>query len=153
REQLREEHFYYAAHQVVYREIAAMLDGMDALDLMTLSQRLDDKKLLEEIGGAAYLSDLVTRVPTAANVEHYIAIVLEKSTRRNLIGFAHDLMTKCFDEGLALEEIQMAVSRKMNALTTDARGIIGIREAVKSAMIEIEQVLESDRHITGLTTG
>src|SRR5207253_3063094 len=97
RERLDDTHFYYAAHQVIFREIAGLQDGMAAVDAITLSQRLHDKGLLEEIGGAAFLADLVNHVPTSANVEHYIDIVWEKHLLRKLINAAHEIIGKSFD--------------------------------------------------------
>src|SRR5664280_1106135 len=98
RERLSEQHFYYAAHQVIFREIAALQDALQAIDLVTLTQRIQDKNQLEEVGGPAYLSDLVTRVPTTANVEHYIDIVWEKHLLRQLIGAAHDVIARSFEQ-------------------------------------------------------
>src|SRR6266404_9983869 len=98
RERLSENHFYYAAHCVIFREIATLQDALQAVDLITLTQRLQDKNQLEEVGGPAYLSDLVSRVPTIANVEHYIDIVWEKYLLRQLIGAAHDVIYRSFEQ-------------------------------------------------------
>src|SRR5438477_10251372 len=89
RERLSDHHFYHAAHQVIFREIAVLQDGMQAVDQVTLIQRLADKKQLEEVGGAAYLVDLLNHVPTTANLERYIDIVWEKYLLRQLIEAAH----------------------------------------------------------------
>lgn len=97
REHLTEDDFYYAAHQVIFRELAGMQDTLRAVDMVTLTQRLQDKGVLDEIGGAAYLADLIARVPTTANVEHYINIVWEKHLLRKLINASHDIMTRAFD--------------------------------------------------------
>src|SRR5438552_13817992 len=98
RERLDEQHFYYAAHQVIFREIAALQDAMQAIDLVTLAQRLRDRKQIEEVGGDVYLTDLISRVPTTANVEHYIDIVWEKHLLRQLINAAHDIIGKSFEQ-------------------------------------------------------
>ncbi len=63
-----------------------------------MTQRLQDKNQLEWIGGPVYLSDLVSRVPTTANVEHYIDIVWEKHLLRQLIGAAHDVIARSFEQ-------------------------------------------------------
>src|SRR5882724_5844073 len=94
RERLSENHFYYAAHTVIFREIAVLQDAMQPVDLLTLTQRLQDRNQLEEVGGAVYLTDLISRVPTTANVEQYIDIVWEKHLLRQLINAAHDIIGK-----------------------------------------------------------
>lgn len=94
RERLAAENFYYAAHQVIFRELGVMQDAMQAVDLITLTQRLQDKGVLEDVGGPAYLTDLINRVPTATNIEQYVEIVWEKYLLRQLIGASHDVITR-----------------------------------------------------------
>src|SRR5437867_10106081 len=98
RERLSEQHFYHAAHRVIFREITALQDALQAVDLITLTQRLQDKNQLDQIGGAAYLADLVSRVPTTSNLEHYLDIVWEKFLLRQLIEAAHGIITKSFEQ-------------------------------------------------------
>ena len=98
RDRISEQAFYSAAHQVIFREIAALQDALQAIDLVTLTTRLQNKNLLEEVGGAAYLTELITKVPTAANVEHYVDIVSEKFLLRQLISASVDIIGRAFDE-------------------------------------------------------
>ena len=98
RDRLSENHFYYTAHIVIFREIAALQDALHAVDLLTLTQRLQDKNQLEEIGGPVYLGDLVTHVPTVANVEYYVDIVWDKYLLRQLISAAHDVIFRSFEQ-------------------------------------------------------
>jgi replicative DNA helicase len=64
--------FQGAAHQILFREIAAIVKAHETLDLVTLNQRLEEKNLLEEVGGPAELSDLIVHVSSISTVEHYI---------------------------------------------------------------------------------
>ena len=155
RERLTEQHFYYAAHQVVFREIAALQDAMQAVDLVTLTQRLQNKNQLEEVGGAAYVSDLVTRVPTAANVEHYIDIVYEKFLLRQLIGAAHDIISRSFEQQEDVREWVDEVEQQIFNITAEkARtGTPPIKDLTKSAMAHIERLYEQRGAIEGLPTG
>jgi replicative DNA helicase len=155
RERLDESHFYYAAHQVVFREIAGLQDSLAAVDLVTLSQRLANKGLLDEVGGAAFLADLVNHVPTTANITHYIDIVLEKHLLRKLINTAHEIIQRSFNEQddvkTWIDEVEQQVFN-INSEKT-ASGARPTSELVHEAMDSIEKMYQNRGTITGLSTG
>jgi len=151
---LTDKDFYAAAHQAIFREITALNDAMQAVDLVTLTQRLSDKKLLDEVGGAAYLAELVQRVPTTANIEHYIDIVYEKQLLRKLIAAAHDILGRAFEEqddvrGWIDEVEQQVFNVTAERTMTGARPV---RELIKDAMASIEKLYDK-KGMTGLPTG
>src|ERR1039458_486088 len=155
RERLSENHFYYAAHCVIFREIAVLQDAMQAIDLITLTQRLQDKNQLEEIGGPVYLSDLVTRVPTTANVEHYIDIVWEKHLLRQLIGAAHDVIARSFEQQddvkTWIDEVEQQIFNITAEKSTEL--IKPAKPLVMDAMVSIERTFEKRGEVMGLATG
>jgi replicative DNA helicase len=155
RERLSENHFYYAAHQVIFREIAVLQDAMQAIDLITLTQRLQDKNQLEEIGGPVYLSDLVTRVPTTANVEQYIDIVWEKHLLRQLIGAAHDVIARSFEQQDDVKTWIDEVEQQIFEITAEktATGARPVRDMIKDAMASIEKLYDQRGAISGIPTG
>jgi replicative DNA helicase len=69
---LTETCFQGAAHRTLFREIAAILKAHETFDLVTLNQRLEEKNLLEEVGGPAELSELIVHVSSISTVKHYI---------------------------------------------------------------------------------
>lgn len=155
RERLSEVHFYYAAHQVIFREIATLQDALQAVDLITLTQRLQDKNQLEEIGGPAYLGDLITRVPSTANVEHYIDIVWEKHLLRQLIGAAHDVISRSFEQQDDVKAWIDEVEQQIFNITAE-KSIDLIRPAkplVMDAMSSIERMFDKRGEVMGLATG
>ena len=77
--------FYRAAHQRIYQVMLQLTDRGEPIDLVTVSTALADAKLLEEIGGVSYLTELANAVPTAANITYYAKIVEEKALLRRLI--------------------------------------------------------------------
>ena len=155
RERLSENHFYYAAHSVIFREIAVLQDAMQAVDLITLTQRLQDKNQLEEIGGPVYLSDLVTRVPTTANVEQYIDIVWEKHLLRQLIGAAHDVIARSFEQQDDVKTWIDEVEQQIFEITAEktATGARPVRDMIKDAMASIEKLYDQRGAISGIPTG
>jgi replicative DNA helicase len=155
RERLSEVHFYYAAHQVIFREIATLQDALQAIDLITLTQRLQDKNQLEEIGGPSYLGDLITRVPSTANVEHYIDIVWEKHLLRQLIGAAHDVISRSFEQQddvkAWIDEVEQQIFNITAEKSTDL--IRPAKPLVMDAMSSIERMFEKRGEVMGLATG
>ena len=91
-EQLHEEDFYVPANATIFAAMRDVRAGGNAVDLVTLTAELERHNKLEMAGGLAYLTDLVTFVPTAANVSHYINLVETKSTQRALIRAGSEIM-------------------------------------------------------------
>ena len=81
---LKPEDFYHQKNQIIYRAMVELHEKKEPIDVLSVSSRLKEKKILEEIGGNSYLTDLVNSVPTASNVKHYAEIVRKKSVLRNL---------------------------------------------------------------------
>jgi hypothetical protein len=81
-EKINAEHFYVPAHQTIYSILVDLWNAGHAIDLITFTQALRDRKLLESVGGAGFVTSLFTFVPTAANIQYYIDIVREKRTLR-----------------------------------------------------------------------
>ena len=91
------EAFYDLRHQTIYEALAAMSDAREAIDVITLQQRLKDKQLLEQVGGIAYLSQLQDAVPSAANLSYYLDIVREKYLLRKMIQTCTAVVGRVYD--------------------------------------------------------
>lgn len=155
RERLEEAQFYYAAHQVIFREMAGLQDAVTAVDPVTLSQRLQDKGLLEEIGGAGFIADLMNHVPTTANVDHYIEIVWEKHLLRKLIGAAHDIITRSFEEQDEVKNWIDEVEQKIFSINAEktASGAQLTKSLIPAVMENIEKMFDQRGAISGLSSG
>src|SRR5882757_5833233 len=77
-EKINEQYFYVPAHQTIYGVLVDLWNAGQAIDLITFTQVLRDRNLLDSVGGAAFVTSLFTFVPTAANLEYYLEIVREK---------------------------------------------------------------------------
>src|SRR3954453_24258798 len=77
-EVLDETAFYKPAHQQIFRAIAHLFSEGGAVDVVTVGEVLRNQRILQDIGGSSYLTDLTNQLPTAANVEHYAKIVKER---------------------------------------------------------------------------
>src|SRR6185295_532764 len=77
--------FYDLRHRAIFELLSEMYDHKEAVDIITLQQRLKDKGQLEAVGGIAHLSSLADAVPSPANLEYYVDIVREKYLLRRMI--------------------------------------------------------------------
>ncbi|MBI4975271.1 replicative DNA helicase, partial [Candidatus Peregrinibacteria bacterium] len=82
---LKPEDFYHDAHRLVYKAILDLYDKRTPVDLVTLTNILEERKELKSIGGASYLALLANEVPTSTHIFQYAKIVKEKSVLRRLI--------------------------------------------------------------------
>ncbi len=89
--------FYDLRHQTIYSALVEMYDHREAIDVITLQQRLKDKQLLEQVGGIPYLSSLQDAVPGAANLTYYLDIVQEKFLLRKMIQTCTGAVGRVYD--------------------------------------------------------
>ncbi len=155
------EAFYDLRHQTIYETLVEMFNGgktgtgREAIDIITVQQRLRDKQLLEQVGGIAYLSQLQDAVPSAANLSYYLDIVREKYLLRKMIQTCTEVVGRVYDyEGevdALLDEVERDVLRisesraQGDALTT--------KELVNKAIGTIENFFSRKGTLTGLATG
>jgi len=102
---LRPEDFYRHSHGQIFQTMLDLYDKNIPIDLLSLNNRLEEIKILEVIGGPAYLTSLVNTVPTAAHVLHYAKIVHHKKVLRDLIEAAEHIAQLGFNEKEDIETI------------------------------------------------
>jgi replicative DNA helicase len=96
---LQPDDFYWKAHQIIYRVILELFEGGKPADLITVGNRLDELNKLDEVGGRAYLSELLTKVTTTASVPYYAEIIKKKAVLRALIEAGHQIAELGFHRG------------------------------------------------------
>ena len=89
---------YRESHRKIYRAMVELWDRNEPVDIITLSDHLKAKGDLEAVGGSAYLAELASQVPTAANIAYYARIVREKAILRHLIRTSTDIATRGLEE-------------------------------------------------------
>jgi len=147
-------HFYDERHIAIYETILELFESGLPIDLVTVSDRLKKKKILSKIGGRAYLAELASFVPTAANAVEYGNIVKETATRRGLISSSSEITKLAFDESLALPEV---VDRSETLLFNIAQegiqsNFVHIKDLLKDAYERASHAKESDDY-SGISTG
>ncbi len=154
-EQLHGADFYKAAHQKIFQAMIEMSTSGEAIDLVTLRDHLLRHERIDAVGGAAYLSQLMEVVPTAANVQHYIRIVKEKAVARRLINAATEIVREGFDENFRTEELLELAEKRIFEITGEniRQGFVGIEHIIKHSFEFIESLYERKEMITGVPSG
>lgn len=117
---LRPEHFYAPQNGIIYETILELFQKAKPIDVVTLTSALKTKKKLQQVGGSAYLSEVIASVPTAAHVQEYAQIVKEAAIRRNLVSFGATLGENAVKEDKELASILDELEGKIFSLSQDS---------------------------------
>ena len=154
-EQLREEDFYVPANATVFAAMRDIRASGDAVDLVTLTNELERHGKLEQAGGMAYITDLVTFVPTAANAQNYIELVEAKSVQRQLIRAGNEIIRDGMDDERELEETLNAAERRIYdiSMRKSQGALVPLEEIVPEAYNLIGELAQRHGKITGVASG
>lgn len=134
--------FSQSCNMVIFSTIGKLIDEGKTPDLIMVTQRLQDTGCLADVGGPAYLAQLLEASPTTSNIDHYLQIVLEKATRRTLIGLAHDITEKAHDQTTDIEQTH---SEACSAILRVGEG----GEHVGTSADAVKEYLEMYERLTG----
>jgi replicative DNA helicase len=154
-EKINEEYFYVPAHQTIYNVLVDLWNTGQAIDLITFTQVLRDRHLLDSVGGAAFVTSLFTFVPTAANVGYYLDIVRDKYILREIISAATESVRRAYEEQDEVNNLLDEVEQRIFAVGEDRfKGqMLSMKEQVMSTLESIEKLFENKGAITGVSTG
>lgn len=154
-EKLSDQSFYDPKNQIIFREALILQNSGNPLDFITLTQHLQDKGELDKAGGAAYISELYTFVPTASNADYYIEIVRERFLLRQLIQTCTDFASRAYEEQGEVKGLLDEAEAKIMLIGEERfKGeIITSRECALSASDRYTEAKKRGGVIAGLTTG
>lgn len=154
-ESLNKDSFYKDSHRKIFSAILDLYNANKAVDLITLTDALKREGSLDEVGGASFLTSLANSVPTAANINHYVSIVKEKSILRALINNATKIVTLCYEsEGNINEVVDSSEQLIFEVSDTRAKGsYTHLKEIVKDSIETIDKLYQKKAHVTGIPTG
>src|SRR6266508_821620 len=154
-EKINEEYFYVPAHQTIYSVLVDLWNAGQAIDLITFTQVLRDRHLLDSVGGAAFVTSLFTFVPTAANVGYYLEIVRDKYILREIISAATESVRRAYEEQDEVNNLLDEVEQRIFAVGEDRfKGqMLSMKEHAMQAIESIEKLFEGKGAITGVSTG
>ena len=152
---LKGEAFYREAHAIIFNAIIDLFNRSDPVDIVTLSEYLDSRKILEKVGGTAYLATLAEGVPTPKNAEKYAKIVEEKYLLRRLINAANTISADAYNQEGEVVNIISEAEKIVYEVSAERYGreLKPMREAVKSAYRGIEKAYQNRGKPIGLSSG
>lgn len=152
---LSHRHFYSPQHALIYDSITSLYNQAKPIDVVTLTSELKKRKKLTQVGGSAYLSELIAEVPTSSHLEHYASLVKEASVRRSLISYAAELDGTAREEQKELQDIMDDLESKLFSLSIDntQREFSSAAELVEQHFEQIEEFSKNPNALRGLPTG
>ena len=147
--------FYKDTHQKIFESISDLYNANKAVDLITLTDELKRKDNLEGVGGVSFLTALVNSVPTAANINHYVNIVREKSILRTLINNSTKIVSICYESDGNIDEVVDNAERFIFEVSERKSqvGFLHLKEIIKDSIETIDQLYQKKAHVTGIPTG
>ena len=153
-EELSPDCFYEPKHRMIFEAMVALVNEHVAIDLLSVSQKLQERKNLEEVGGSVALVALSQKIGAAAHVEYYIKILKQKCIQRDLITAAYDILKGAYDDSQNVDDlIDMSQSKVFAAIQNNVKkDVQDVGSVLKSALDEIEE-MQGQSGISGVPSG
>ncbi len=147
--------FYHPAHQQLFRAMLALQDDNQPVDLHTLSDYLNTRKLLDALGGPVFLAEIADYEATAANVVQHARIVRDKSIKRGLIGVATEIVESGFDQSDRAEHLLDAAESKIFEISQAKSRVTfsSLHDEMDDALNYVEGLMARGGELTGVATG
>ena len=154
-EVLKEEDFYRTDNRSIYEAIINLYNRAEPIDIITVKAELESLGKFEQIGGLEYLASLPDKVPTTANAMKYIKIVEEKSTLRNLIKTANEIIELGYDPTEDVSDIMEGAEKKIFNImqNKDKKSYAPIKDILVESFTQLEELYNRKQHITGVPSG
>lgn len=147
--------FYEPAHQKIYEAVQALGAAQRPIDMLTVTEQLRQMGELESVGGAVYISELTSRVASAANVEYHARIVAQKYLARELISFATNVESKAYDESNDVDDLMQEAEGKLFEISQRnvKKDFTQIDPVIKQAIDQIQVAANRASGMSGLESG
>lgn len=147
--------FYDERLKEVYLVALELFDERIPIDILTISERLKKKKLLKQIGGLTFLTNLSNKVPTTAHVEHYGRIVRDFAVKRSLLKTASKLVEMSTDEGMTVSELLDKAEAEVYSLSSQSspKGFEHIKNVLTVSFDRLDELYKNPGEMRGVATG
>ena len=149
------EDFYSRQYAVLYETMLELFNEGKEMDLIVIQDRLREKNVAPELSSLDFIKEIITTVPTSANIKYYATIVKEKSTLRKLIKLNEDIANSCYVGSDSLEDILARTEKDIFELlqSRTAKDIRPIEDIAKNVLYRIEAASRTREVVTGIPTG
>lgn len=147
--------FYDERHALIYTAIRSLYEKHSPIDVLTLANELRSTNSIDDVGGAAYLTELTNFVPTAAHVMQYAEIVASKAIRRKLIKASQDITALGFDESESMQAlVEMAESRLFEVSQKHTKqDVVSLEQVLSDSFERLDDLHKDKGSIRGVPTG
>ena len=154
-DEVNDEMFYNEANKTIFNAMKSLYSDGIPVDTSTVCNELDKTKSLAKVGGVEYISEIIDSVPSTANLNYYIKIILDKAILRTLIAKSTKIQEDCYEEADAVVDIVENDERKILGVYNDklGRDIKKIQDILPEIQETMEALAESKTEFTGIRTG
>ena len=152
---LLKEDFYHQQYGILFEAMVDLYSSGQPVDLVTLQNKLKEKDVPQEVQSLEFVRDLITSVPTSANVKYYATIVKENAMKRKLIHVTEAIENECYAGKESLESIMDKTEHDIFDLLSSRQtgDYVPIRQVVMNALEKIEKASQQEGTVTGIPTG
>ncbi|HRH25416.1 MAG TPA: replicative DNA helicase [Parcubacteria group bacterium] len=148
--------FYFEKHRTIFEAMLELFAKREPIDILSLSSKLKEKGLLERVGGASFLTELTTTVPSSANIKHYAEIVRKKFMMRELIDASEYISHLGFNESGELENILDQAEKKIFDITqhfSSTENFKDLTPLLQEAFERFDKLSSAEHELRGVPTG
>lgn len=146
--------FYRENHKIIYETMLELSAANQPIDILLVSSKLEEKNLLETIGGSSYLTELINSVPTASNIEHYADLIRKKRILRDLIAAAQNINELGYNESEDVDQILDEAEKEIFAIASKSlKKMVSIKSALAEAWERIDRIHKTKGELRGVPTG
>jgi replicative DNA helicase len=152
---LKPESFYKDAHQHIYKAVVELFDRSEPVDILTVTNHLRMKGELEAAGGAYYITELTTRINSAANIEYHARIVAEQAIKRDLISIASQIHRDAYEDTTDVFELLDKTEQSLYQVSESniRKNYADMRTLMGEALKELQAKKDHENHLTGVPSG
>ncbi len=154
-ELLTEKDFYREDNRLIFVAIVSLFNRGEPVDIITVKSELETMGKFDKVGGIEYLAELPDKVPTTANVTKYIKIVEEKSTIRELIKAANEIIELGYDTTENVEDIIEGAEKKIfdTIQNKSKNSYSAMKDVLVESFTKLEELYNRKQHVTGVPSG
>jgi replicative DNA helicase len=147
--------FYKEINGIIYEAMLELSEKREPIDIVSLSNILEEKGKLDEIGGRSYLASLANNVPTSAHIVHYAKIVQKKATLRKLIKASSEISEMGYKETEDVEKLLDEAEQKLFNVSQNylKENFVGIKEVLTDTFNRIDELHKDSGKLRGIPTG
>ncbi len=147
--------FYKEAHQKIYSAIVDLSSNQKPIDILTVTEELRSRNELEEVGGPFYITQLTSRVASAAHIEYHARIVAQKFIQRELIRVSTDIQSRAYDDSIDVDDLLDISEQELFEIAEGniKRETARINVLMQMAIEQIEEASKRKDSLSGVPSG